>query len=669
MLFRVLRPLLLALALIAALCAWQPWRAGAASAEPDALADGVALYDRFCLACHGSFGDGRGPAAPWLWPRPRDFTRGEYKWRTTASGAPPTDLDLRATIAYGVPGTSMHAFGPILRPAQLDSLVAVVKAFAPEAFAKPATLLTPGAEIEPDDATPELIARGRVLYESFGCLACHGRQARGDGPAAGSLIDVHGVPNPPYDLTAQPLRRPRPADADTTVAIYQSLISGLSGTPMPAYPPSEELWAVAAYVNSIRYRAVVKPGEGVIADIPELAIELDRQKRGTRAGYWPGHGTEAEMRVFGETIPLQGPPPSQLGPAQASLSAEQCTRCHAKQRREWNGSLHAHASSPGLIAQLIREEHNGAFVESCQRCHNPLPEQLPILRPGHVGGDDDSRAYTSNPAYDAALRAEGITCAACHVRGHERHGPPRLAASGLLPLPGYPLTEMSLYERADLCAGCHQLPARLAVNGRPLLDTYREWLEGPYMKRGIQCQHCHMPNREHTWKGVHDPDTFRQGIRLESIAARSPRSGVVSVRARVTNVGAGHYLPTTPTPAAWLEIELIDARGELIDGASARQRIGRHLEFERGAFRELEDTRIPPGESLELARAWKQGRTKDATHARVRVRVHPDDYYEGLYRQRLEKPLDPEVRALFEAALERAQSSYYVAEEQRIALD
>ena len=67
------------------------------------------------------------------------------------------------------------------------------------------------------------------------------------------------------------------------------------------------------------------------------------------------------------------------------------------------------------------------------------------------------------------------------------------------------------------------------------------------MPRGIQCQHCHMPNREHTWKGVHDPATFRQGIAVVAVAART--AGGVTARARVTNVGAGHYLPTTPTPA------------------------------------------------------------------------------------------------------------------------
>ena len=146
-----------------------------------------------------------------------------------------------------------------------------------------------------------------------------------------------------------------------------------------------------------------------------------------------------------------------------------------------------------------------------------------------------------------------------------------------------------------------QIPkALLPVNGKPLLNTYKEWLESPYMARGIQCQHCHMPERAHTWKGVHDPDTFRQGIRVEAIAARG-KTGVVSVRARLWNQGAGHMLPTTSTPAAWLDVALVDRKGVTIRGATASMRIGRDLQSKDGEWVEVEDTRVPPGEHVELA--------------------------------------------------------------------
>src|SRR4029077_14559082 len=135
----------------------------------------------------------------------------------------------------------------------------------------------------------------------------------------------------------------------------------------------------------------------------------------------------------------------------------------------------------------------------CQRCHAQLAEQLP-------GGD-------------VALRAEGVQCAGCHVRDWVRRGPPRIAPS-LLAAPDYPREELAIYERSDLCLACHQLPPGSGAAGKPLLNTYKEWLESPYLPRGIQCQHCHMPDREHTWRGVHDATTFRQGIALAASAQR-----------------------------------------------------------------------------------------------------------------------------------------------------
>jgi hypothetical protein len=284
-----------------------------------------------------------------------------------------------------------------------------------------------------------------------------------------------------------------------------------------------------------------------------------------------------------------------------------------------------------------------AQVAACLRCHAPLAEQL-----------DDGR-----------LRAGGVSCAGCHVRGWTRHGPPSVAPS-LLPLPGYPKQGLELYERGDFCLPCHQLPPRTAVAGKPLLNTYKEWLEGPYMRRGVQCQHCHMPNREHAFLGVHDPDTFRQGVALT--AAAHVRGGAVTVVAELANVGAGHYLPTTPTPAAWLSIRLHDRRGRPIDGASDRLRIGRDITFEGGRWRERSDTRIPPGERRTMARAWTGGRIAEAAFARVTVLVHPDDYYERLYERQLARKLAPARRALYVEALARARRARYVAIERDVPI-
>ncbi|HEV7554147.1 MAG TPA: c-type cytochrome, partial [Kofleriaceae bacterium] len=504
---------MVAIASVAVVAAW-----GWPTPPSPQMLPGWAIYDRYCLACHGSAGDGHGPAAPYTWGQPRSFASGEYEWRSTPVGQPPSDDDLRAAIRFGAPGTSMPAFDGVLSPGDIDAAVAVVKAFAPASFVKS------GSPVALPARPPGVATRGDELWTRLGCASCHGAGGRGDGPAAAKLAER------PYDFTTDPLRRPREAD-DLDArrrAAAMSIATGMTGTAMPGYAGAmsdADLWTLADRVVTLGLTA--KRVDRSSLDADEIAADT---KLHIVAGTWPSRGDDAV--VFGSAIAPQGPPPPSLAPAQASLEAARCARCHAKQYREWQGSIHARAGSPGLVAQL---DHGMPPSEatSCRRCHAPLAEQ----------------------ATDPVLRADGVSCAGCHVRNWVRHGPPRIAAT-LLQVPSYPLVTLAIYERADMCMACHQLPPRLAVAGRPLLNTYKEWLEGPYMRRGVECQHCHMPDREHAFKGIHDRDTFRQGIRLVTTAHRT--TDAVTVDAELTNAGAGHYLPTTPTPAAWLTVELLD---------------------------------------------------------------------------------------------------------------
>src|SRR5262245_47613371 len=89
---------------------------------------GKAVYERKCLLCHGDKGDGKGPAAERLDPRPRDFTSGVYKIRSTANKVP-TDQDMFNVISHGMPGTSMPAWS-VLPERDRWNLVAYVKSFA-----------------------------------------------------------------------------------------------------------------------------------------------------------------------------------------------------------------------------------------------------------------------------------------------------------------------------------------------------------------------------------------------------------------------------------------------------------------------------------------------------------------------------------------------------------
>src|SRR5881628_2368773 len=93
---------------------WQPdsaayvdlsWPPGAEVAPEAPL--GQRVYARRCAVCHGPDGRGNGPAAPSLTPRPRDFTLGQFEYKSTAPDQPPTDDDLISVVTNGLHASGM----------------------------------------------------------------------------------------------------------------------------------------------------------------------------------------------------------------------------------------------------------------------------------------------------------------------------------------------------------------------------------------------------------------------------------------------------------------------------------------------------------------------------------------------------------------------------------
>jgi mono/diheme cytochrome c family protein len=74
------------------------------------LIEGRHLYMTHCVHCHGVAGDGDGPTARFLNPRPRDYRQGVFKFKSTPYEAKPSRDDLRRTLQQGIPGTYMPSF-------------------------------------------------------------------------------------------------------------------------------------------------------------------------------------------------------------------------------------------------------------------------------------------------------------------------------------------------------------------------------------------------------------------------------------------------------------------------------------------------------------------------------------------------------------------------------
>jgi mono/diheme cytochrome c family protein len=254
------------------------WGASGALAA-QAAPQGKAVYDKWCAGCHGDTGAGDGPAALYMLPRPRDFTKGVYQIRTTASGELPTDADLMKVISDGMPGTAMPEWESRLTEAERTDVLAYVKGFS--AFFKGAKpkLVTIGKAPSSSAAT---IADGRKAYEKLECFKCHGHEGRGDGPSSPTLKDDYNQP-----IRAADLSQGWTFNGGATVdEIYARLRTGLDGTPMPSFSDAidskvitdEELWHVAQYVHSLSpsdaVREVVRaaPAEHALPRVPNDSV-------------------------------------------------------------------------------------------------------------------------------------------------------------------------------------------------------------------------------------------------------------------------------------------------------------------------------------------------------------------------------------------------------------
>ncbi|HKY59886.1 MAG TPA: c-type cytochrome, partial [Gemmatimonadota bacterium] len=201
----------------------------AAPAPAQEAAPGRAVYDRWCAGCHGADGEGDGPAAGTMLPRPRDFTTAQYQIRSTPSGALPTDADILYVIDEGMPGTAMPGWKDHLSGEQRQALVDVLKGFS--AFFESEAPAEPIDVGDPSGAGEDAVAAGRETYEKIECWKCHGRAGRGDGPSAPTLEDEDGLPIRAADLTEGWHFN----GGSSVEAIYTRFRTGMNGTPMPSF--------------------------------------------------------------------------------------------------------------------------------------------------------------------------------------------------------------------------------------------------------------------------------------------------------------------------------------------------------------------------------------------------------------------------------------------------
>jgi mono/diheme cytochrome c family protein len=222
---------------------------------------GHEVYTKQCAGCHGTTGDGKGPAGAYLNPPPRDYRNGVFKFISTPRGSKPRREDLRRILKYGAKGTSMPAFR-FLSDEESEAVLDYVQVlsargqleidlireatdeldenddFDPETVAEFVQAISDswdraeGEIIRPvtvdPPRTPETIQKGAVAFAEFSCVKCHGPNARGS-KSADVGQDIWGRTAYPANLAMGMLhggRRP--------IDIYRRIYSGINGTPMPS---------------------------------------------------------------------------------------------------------------------------------------------------------------------------------------------------------------------------------------------------------------------------------------------------------------------------------------------------------------------------------------------------------------------------------------------------
>lgn len=209
---------------------------------------GKVVYEHHCAQCHGVDGDGNGVAKAYFWPRPRNFTTGTFKIRTTPSGELPADTDLRKIIENGMPYTGMPAW-PNLSDEEVTNVVYYLKTFT-EDFADPDFVVPPIQIPKAPRHSDESAQRGRELYEQNKCADCHGEAGRGNGKSSPTLKNDWNEPIKPADLTKRWTFR----GGSTREDIYRTFTTGLNGTPMPSYADlieEQDRWHLVDYVYSL----------------------------------------------------------------------------------------------------------------------------------------------------------------------------------------------------------------------------------------------------------------------------------------------------------------------------------------------------------------------------------------------------------------------------------
>jgi len=265
-------------------------------------------------------------------------------------------------------------------------------------------------------------------------------------------------------------------------------------------------------------------------------------------------------------------PDVNLNPDGISSSAE-CGKCHKNIYTAWKNSLHSESADNSVFWAAYLQSHYEdpeAAEKLCFSCHAPVAQ---------MNGDLKLKQKISR---------EGVSCDFCHsieklqwedgrvkykhAFGLVKQGPLKNASS-----PVHKTQYNELFQQSRFCGGCHEYKS---ANGVKVIETFSEWQQSPYPKKGIHCQNCHMRKikgkivdpevlktpqetiSSHDIAGGHSLTMRKESLGLRIGGLRQYKQKLVVV-VEITNEGAGHKIPTgLPSKKIILQVAVKSRNGE-----------------------------------------------------------------------------------------------------------
>jgi len=273
-------------------------------------------------------------------------------------------------------------------------------------------------------------------------------------------------------------------------------------------------------------------------------------------------------------------------------SSKVCGECHKDIHEAFGRSLHSLSYTNPIFQMAYAKsylETKGSAKEKCLKCHAPT--------------------VLSTRDYDVSqsITSEGVTCDFCHsVDGVDlsAKSPFKLDVGGKkraslkdAKSPAHDAAYNNWFNKSEMCAPCHEITSS---HGVKTSSTYSEWKQSDYAMEKVQCQGCHMPEVKgktasasvksngkivHDHSLSHNMEIMKGAVKLEIARMGQGMGDRFVVDVNVTNVKAGHSIPTGTQPRELvIEATVKDSSGR---SETQRQTLGKKLAGKSGKVIEV----------------------------------------------------------------------------------